>query len=214
MNATRVAIPTFMVVLCAAFTPAANALLPAEWLVNGAPVTSATNAEGTGEVLMEDLKANLGMKCSGIGIGTVGPGGTGETTESLTLSREAVSLVSPALCKRLGGCEESSTDVEAAPEKLPWKGLVLRDESGKFFLVTEGQTNYYVSCLILGLKTSEECGTTEVSFEIRNVPGGVEEVGFGKPNATCSLGGAEAARLEALPGNLLTSASGTLSVSE
>jgi hypothetical protein len=210
---THIAIPACVLALCAALAPSANALLPAEWLLNGAPVTSATGAVGTGEAFMEETGAKLGMVCSGIGVGTVGSGGTGETTETLTLSSVTVSLTAPALCKARGGCEENSTDVESAPEKLPWKGLVLRDESGKFFLVAEGETTYYVSCLILGIKTSEECTTNKVSFEIKNVIGGVEEVGFGTPNATCTLGGTEAARLEALPGNLLTIPGGTVSVS-
>jgi hypothetical protein len=205
-----------VLVLGVTASASAETTLLAEWLLNGAPVTTLTSVEGSGEILWEDIGNKAGITCSDIGDGSVGPNGEGEITEILTLAGVAVSLVTPTLCKKLAGsaCEESATDIEAAPEKLPWRGSLVLSEAGTFLTeLLEGEAAYVVSCLVLGIKVTDECSTTKSKFEVLNVTGGVEAMGEGSPLANCSLGGAEKGRLEALPGNLLKALAGTLSIS-
>jgi hypothetical protein len=191
----------------------AEVTLLAEWLINGVGVTALTSVEGIGEILLKDSSNGSDVTCSAIGVGSVGPNGEGEITEILTLAGVAVSLVSPVLCKRGAVCEESTTDIEVSPENLPWRGSLFLMEDGKFLTSVLGQTAYSVSCLVLGIKITDECSTTGAAFLVENVAGGVTSVGPGEPLANCSIGGAETGELEALAGNLLTALTGTLSIS-
>lgn len=203
-----------LVTIGVASSAAAETTLLAEWLINGVAVTSSTSVEGTGEFIMEDAKAGIGVICAGSAVGTVGPDGAGETTEILTLGGVIISLATPLLCKSHKSCEESATDIEAAPEHLPLSGALELTQAGGFRAFAIASADYFVSCLVLGIKVSEECTTTNVSYQVVNVTGGVESVGKGEPAANCTVGGVESGELEFAPGNLLKpTAGGTLSVS-
>ena len=68
---------------------AAPVFLLAEWLVNGAAITTAHNVDGEGsEVLIEEtiLGIKIDVLCSGIGDGTVSANGAGTGTELLALT--------------------------------------------------------------------------------------------------------------------------------
>jgi hypothetical protein len=217
---TRVQIAPLVLLAIFAFSVAsvasasAEATLLAEWLIGGRQVSALTLVEGTGEVLFSDTSNGSDILCGGIGIGSVGPNGEGEVTEVLTLSGVQVTLTSPELCESQAVCEKSTTDVEVAPEQLPWHGSLYLTESGKFLTtLVEGNSAYDIACLVLGVRVTDECTTTGATFEVSNVTGGVtaaEESGV--PLATCSIGGAGTGELVPLKGNLLT-ASGGLSVS-
>lgn len=211
-NIAVVATAIALLVAVGASSAFAETTLLAEWLINGAAVTGSTSVKGTGEGLMEDTKLGIAMKCSFIGIGVIGSDGSGEITEVLSLSMESP----PLLCKSIKGCEESSSDLEVTPHNLPYKGLLSATESGKFLSkMTEGLASFTISCLLLGIKTTEECSGEGVEYEVRNVVSGVEAVGEGLPRGSCTIGGAGVERLEALPGNLLVpTAGGTLSMSD
>jgi hypothetical protein len=200
--------------LCSGVASAETTLL-AEWLINGAPVATLTAVEGTGEGIMEDTARMISIKCSAIGIGSVGPDGEGELTEILNLEKIKISETTPLLCQGVKGCEASSTDIEVFPKNLPYLGVLFLDESGSFLTkMTDGLATFKITCLVLGLKVSEECSSEKVIYEVLNVAGGVEAMGEGLPRGNCTLGGEATERLEALPGNLLKpTAGGTLSMS-
>jgi len=190
----------------------AEEISPAAWLANGEAITSSLAATVTGEVIIEDTKVGAGVTCSMSIDGTVGAGGEGTITAILSLSGTEVTLSAPLLCKSHKSCEEG-TDVEVAPEKLPWTTAVDVSSSGTFLEIISAPT-FYVTCLVLGFKTSDECVGTNSSFEVLNVTGGVEPMGQSSPKTNCSIGGAETGSLEFLSGSLDTlTGGGTLAVS-
>jgi hypothetical protein len=198
----------------AASLASAETTLLAEWLINGAAVTTTTATEGTGELILEDTKAGLGVTCSGILDGTIGPNGVDETTKVLTLAGVEVSLTSLLECKSHKFCE-AGTDIKASPEKLPFKSLLELTEAGGFRdIITEAA--YFTECLVLGIKVSETCTAKNASFEAKNVTGGVESVGSVTPKGECEVGGKESGELGFVAGNVLkpTTGGGTLTVSE
>jgi hypothetical protein len=191
----------------------AETTLLAEWLINGSPVTTTTSVDDTLQALGSDIAPADGTTCVWTIDGTVGPNGVREDTEFLNGAGVPITLAAPALCKASGGCEENATDIEVSPENLPWHSLLYLTELGKFrYLVVKG--TYSMSCLIVGIKITDECTETNASVEIVNVAGGVEEVGAATPLANCSIGGAEAGEFVSLPGNLGLALVGTLTGSE
>lgn len=206
--------PVLMVLTVAfASTASAETTLLAEFLVNGVSVTSSTAAEGKGEIILEDSKAGIGVKCSGIADGTVGADGAGEVTKILTVAGVEVTLTAPLLCKSNKFCEESSTDIEASPENLPISGKAFLQESGQF--AASGKNGAFsMSCLVLGIRTSDECTAVETRIIIENVTGGIDAVGKSTPNNNCTIGGTESGEVTAVAGNVAKVVSGgTLSVS-
>ncbi len=199
-----------------ASTASAEVTLLAEWLINGTGVTTLTLVEGIGEILLSDTANGSDILCSAIGVGSVGPDGEGEVTEMLTLTDVQISLSAPGLCSADSTCESSTTDVEGFPEKFPWHGILYLSEAGLYLTtLIQGESEYVISCLVLGIKITDECHTEKSTFEVHNVTGGVEaKEESGTPLATCSIGGAGTGELVPLAGNLLTSPSGTVTVSE
>jgi hypothetical protein len=190
----------------------AETTLLAEWLLNGAAIATTVATAGSEELIFEDNKAGLGVTCSRILDGNVSGDGKDEVTAVLTLAGVPVSLAAPMLCKSHKFCEESATDIEAALENLPFKTQLELTEAGAFRDIVTSAT-YFTSCLVLGIKVSEECTIVNGSYEVKNVAGGIEAVGKVTPNGTCTTGGANTGELTFVPGNLLTATGGTLSVS-
>jgi len=196
-------------------TAAAETTLLSEWFIGGTAVTSLTLVEATGEILLSDTSNGSDVLCSGIFVGSVGANGEDEITEVLSLSNVLVTLTAPLLCTSDATCEASTTDVEVAPEELPWHTLLYLDVSSSLFLDLVVKAGYSVTCLVLGIKVEDKCTTENASGEVKNVTGGVE----GKeealsPLGTCSIGGAGTGEVVPLAGNLETSPSGTLTVAE
>lgn len=191
----------------------AETTLLAEFLLNGAAITTAVATAGEGELILEDNKAGLGVKCSGILDGTVSSDGKDEVSTVLTLAGVTVTLTAPLLCKSNKFCEESATDIEASPEKLPFLSQAELTEAGAFRDIVTAAT-YFTSCLVIGIKVSEECTATNASYEMLNLAGGIEAMEKVSPNGTCTVGGSGAGELTFAAGNLLKpTAGGTLSVS-
>jgi hypothetical protein len=200
----------FSAVLAA--SASADEVSPAAWLANGEAITSSLAADTTGELIIEDAKAGAGVTCSMSIDGTVGASGEGEITAILSLSGTEVTLSAPLLCKSHKSCEEG-TDVEVSPEKLPWTTVVGVSGSGTYLEIVSEPT-FYATCLVLGIKISDECVGTDSSFEVLNVTGGVEPMGQFLPKANCTIGGTETGSLEFVSGSLATlSGGGTLSAS-
>jgi hypothetical protein len=167
--------------------------LLAEWLVEGLGITTTLLVQATGELLLEDRKATLGIKamvlCSGIVVGTIGANGAGEATEVSTLSGTAIPS-SPLsgtglLCNGQEGCTTGTEDDEVWPIHLPWKGsLELMEEAsptaytgfaGLGFAVG-GDAGWYVLCATALGTLEDECTGEEGAAETINAVGGVEGV--------------------------------------
>jgi hypothetical protein len=187
-----------------------------QWLINGAPISGEPEGLIEAEALLRDTSfghvvCSLDIDVLWLSITLL------DVIAVLTLAgvQSGTPLsTSPILCKRVATCEEG-TDIEAWPKNLPWK-LTLELSGTKFInKLAEPEGSYEILCLIFGIASTDEC-TAPIgsSGEVVNVAGGVEAVGAITPNGNCSLGGANKGEEELLPGNLLTSPSGTVSVSE
>ena len=191
----------------------AETTLLAEWLKNGAAITVETASKSEGTIILEDTKLGIGVLCSGIFDGTVGPNGEDLITKVLSLAGVAVSLSALLECSTDKFCE-SGTDVLVSPDGLPWKTLLILMENGKFLDIFFAP-DYFTECLVLGLKVSETCSVAETGGEVVNVTGGVEAVGAPTPQANCTTGGTGAGIIEFVKGENLTTLTGggTLTVS-
>ncbi len=218
-----------------ASSASAVTFLLASWLVGGANVTATTLTEATGEVLLENEKSAAGkaslQKCSGIGIGDIGPNSAGDGTELLTLGGILVS--STALtgtgitCELEALCENSS---KVWPVNLPWLGEVelweeSPTESGFVGLAFPhaggGNIGWYIECKTALLTVSEECTAPEGVAALTNVATGVEATGsepftllMGAKLAMCSgnkeeSGNAEGKGVGTIPGGGVLSVSST-----
>lgn len=191
----------------------AEETLLAEWLFNGESIGSSLASKWEGELNLEDTKVGVGIKCSLIADGTLGKNGEGKITAILSLAGTEVSLSSPLLCKAHKTCEENATDIELAPEKLPWATKLVKTESGSYLEITTEYT-YFVACLVLGTKVSEECTWTKSSFEALNIVAGVEFAGQSSPKGNCTTGGTESGLVEQISSNKMSpTEGGTLSLS-
>jgi hypothetical protein len=198
-----------------AVSASAETTLLAEWLINGAAVTTLMSFIVTTKLLLEDLATKEDVRCiTIIEEGSMGPNGEKEITENLTSGEVAITLAAPMLCKSGGGCEASTTDVEYSPESLPWHGLLFLSESGTF-LELVGKATYVVSCLVLDIKVTDECTSTNGTSELINGAKGVE----GKkeeevtPDGSCSVGGA-GELTEVFLSKLILPLTGSLTISE
>jgi hypothetical protein len=198
-----------------ASTAFAEPTLLAEWLINGLEVLTLTLVETTGSILLSDTSNGSDVVCKGIFDGSVGPNGEDEITEVLTLAEPKVqiTLAAPLLCESGAVCEKSATDVEVAPEALPWHTLLFLMESNNSFLDLVFSASYNVKCLVLGLAITDECTATLSAGGVSNTTGGVTGAEEAlAPLGLCSIGGAGTGEVVPLKGNL-TTASGGLTVS-
>jgi hypothetical protein len=187
-----------------AASASAETTLLAEWLIKEKAVATLTSVEISGELLLEDTGVKGHVICDGIFDGSVGESGEAEITEVLSLAPAVVTLTAPLLCKSVSGsaCEESTTDIEVAPDGLPWHGLLFLMENGEMLLVLNSVVTYTVTCLDLGLKITDECtAAAGTSGKIENGTASAEQKGEATPRANCTLGGSGTGLIEPLPGN-------------
>jgi hypothetical protein len=190
--------------------PALAEILLAEWLVNGALVTTELTAEITEELTLEDTKTAVGIasvKCSDILDGWIGPNGLSYATEVLSLSGIAAgALLTGAgiTCTAVKGCE-ANTPPLYYPTNIPWFYIDYYNPVYGFYRVwygTGGPPDWAIVCLVLGISIEDDCqlasegepgpgltleGSTllaNFSTEITELLGGVLE--------TCTQGGKEA----------------------
>ena len=210
---------------------ASAAYLLAEWLVNGAAVTTELLVEISGELLMEDTKGALGgpamVLCSWVLDGWMGPNSLGWISEVLTLGGVAVSntvLTGQALeCTGQTACETNTT-VLVWPIGFPTETEVelLEQTGGPFFSVLFlKKFGYYISsCLVLGVSAEDECTATEASAAELTLSGltlvesfstGIKELN-GFKGTTCKNGGVETGLVEG-SGTFALSGGGELTAS-
>jgi hypothetical protein len=192
-------------------TASAEPTLLAEWLIGSSAVTRLTPIETESFLILEDADTGARVACSIIVEGSVGPSGEGENTEALTKGGVLVTLSAPLLCESDAICEESATDIEVVPELSPWHFLLyLIEGSGKYRTINKSLITYVVTCLVLGLKITDECSAQNSTVEMRNVTGGVEFVGATSPRGTCSMGGPESGDINYISGSIMRSLTGSV----
>jgi hypothetical protein len=178
--------------------------LPAEWLVNGEPVTVKLATDADGELLLEDTKTPIGVVqvlCEGLLDGFVGPGGEDETTE--LLNRAGTILIGPG--------ELEGTALECVNEfncpsplvwaaNLPWKTLLVLvvDGAEELWVDLISKPGWYVECMTFVPLTDLCEPSVEGASLMLNLPSDVgaefseaitELVGLKLAN--CTSGGAE-----------------------
>jgi hypothetical protein len=158
---------------------AAPTYLLAEWLDNSIALISTMLGEAVGTLLFEDLevmaigKLAAAVVCSLILEGDYGVNGADDFTEDLSLEDVEIGLVAlvgkPLLCTKETLCE----DAEGWAVNLPWLTLLeLWEEgaqSGFVDLISSngnGNPGMYIECMVLGVKTQDECTATQLVAEV------------------------------------------------
>jgi hypothetical protein len=158
--------------------------LLAQWLFNGAAVTTALLVEGAGEVEIVNTNAGgLGVTskilCSGGGDGWVGPESLDFGSEVLTLTGVLVS--STALVGQTAECTNSSNceNPQVWPDGVPGESEVelMVDGTEEFFVDLVFNAGWYVECTILGFKVAELCEAAETAVQLTNEAAGVDATG-------------------------------------
>lgn len=150
-----------------AMAASAVEFLLAEWLVGGKALTAELAVETTGELLLADTNVfgtEAKVLCSGIFVGTVGPGSADLITEILSLAKTAP----PISCTVQKDCEASTTP-KVTPINLPWvtEAELMVDGTETFMVDLTKAANgaafgwKLTECLVLGISTPDECTTTE-----------------------------------------------------
>jgi hypothetical protein len=195
---------------------AAETLL-AEWLINGAAITSLTSTSIESRVLLEDEKVPIAGKvavvCEGVLDGSVGANGEGEITEILTLSGFAINSGNPLSCEKETACEEAG---KVVPIGLPWHGLLILEETGIFKSVIQQSTaGVEITCKVFGISETDTCTATGNSGpkSTNGTSDAVMSAEAVTPKGNCSLGGTGSSKVQIIEG-LEATLEGTLSISE
>src|ERR1700735_4865429 len=182
-----IAVFAFSAMAVASVASAAIVTLLAEWLLGAKAVETTLNVETTGELLLEDKKATLGIKamvlCSGILDGTIGPNGEDTITALLTLAKVAVPTTpltgTALLCSGQEGCNTGTENDEIWAVKLPWTTLLeLVEEGGSSFfadlITATGGPGWYVQCATALGTADDTCLVEETQgvAEVTNGTGG------------------------------------------
>jgi hypothetical protein len=226
VGVAMLALFVFGVVLAASASATATFLL-AEWLMNGAAVTTELLAESPGALVLRDAGLKASIECEGSFDGWVGPNSLGYTSEVLNVSKEAVSTTSlsglSVTCKPIETC--TGTTTEAWASNLGWGAEVeLMEESGAIYYVTlafphsgGGQPGWSIVCTVLGVKEEDECqfgeagSVAELTLQgatlLAVVSESFTELAGGRL-AFCSLGGTETGEVISSKGGIPFEVSG------
>jgi hypothetical protein len=196
---------------------------PAEWLENGAVMLVAKAATTDGELLFWDLLSSVGepqFLCSGIFIGSVGPGGKDEVTEVMNLSLVKVAELDPGVSETGIACtgEKTCEVAEVWPSNLPWLSQVdLLTATTYEDLALLNANNltpaYFLLCRVFFIDNTELCETqNEDGFEVLNETNDVASTGLSLLEAIC--GGEEMGALSVDSALISLDSGASLSVSE
>jgi hypothetical protein len=202
-----IAFVPFVVVALGAITTSsafATTFLLAEWLLNGAALTTEKLVELPGELRLGDNEIPVIGKatilCSFRFNGWVGPNSLDYISEILNDLNEPISntqLVNLALvCSPQTGCE-SGVNPEVWPIGMPWESSaeLMEQENKNYFadLLTRsdgGAIGWEIAkCLVLGVEEGDECTATELVAELWLISP-VQQIGFS--SAFTKLAGAKA----------------------
>jgi hypothetical protein len=200
MSKLRVLLFALFAVCAFSVIAATSSLAADEWLVEGKPITAGEGAlpsETVGEVELLQYNGTgatatvlTTVLCSGIFIGTIGPGPADTVTSLQNLAKEAISttpLVELALfcdvttkAGALTDCEVGTGNALVWAENLPWvteiklmEGVPEEEEFLDLFLTEPGHTPaWYVECKsLLGVTGNDLC-EGEVTADLLNEAGG------------------------------------------
>jgi hypothetical protein len=155
--------------------------LLAQWLFNGAAVTTALLTEAAGE--WEIVNTNAGglgvtskLLCSFILDGWVGPESLDHTSEMLRLTGVLVSSTElvgqTAECTNTGNCENPAVWPDGIPGETEVELMV--DGLEEFFVDLIFNFGWYVECTVIGFKIAELCSAAETAVELKNEATGVD----------------------------------------
>jgi hypothetical protein len=178
MRKIRILGVAFFAVLAFGAIAATNASA-AQWLINGAAITTAQHVTTEGTWLLRGLGffgSEIHVVCNGILLGTVGPG-----------DKDLVSAVTDLEGHANLHCEVLSTLCEGKlalvlAENLPWETLLLEPKANEFIdhfkedlSEPKGKPAFLLECTLpLGVKSKELCESTEIlTHALQNVTGGV-----------------------------------------
>lgn len=161
---------------------AADAYTGPTWTLSGSEVTSnvSIKSKDVGGLTLEDSGTGAAIECKITDEGTIGPEGKGKITS-----------ISTSACKTLKVCQEG--EIVAKAVHLPWNTQLEEVEASardKISSSGAGAPGWSVECLVLGIKTKDEC-TGETTVDYENVAGGVNLVYDSESSpSSCLLGGA------------------------
>jgi len=187
----------------------------AHFLINGNEAPAGTPVDALGELLFESVLAGASFVCSGLFLGTVGPGGEGSITKVFNLAEVEVKELPAAgiACTNEKTCETAV----ANPDEIVtagWKVIAEKDiETGKFYVLIAGK--YEFTCTVIGIKIEELCeppAAGSIGGEVIALATDIEAGEMTEPLATCNSNAEEGALVN-LKGNLISSTAGNLSVS-
>ncbi len=181
-----------------ASSASAETTLAAQWLHNGAAVTTTLEGETAGSLLLEDTGAKATLLCSAIVDGEFLANGEFEVLKVLNSNGEEIVLGGLSLSIAGGNCTNVSgcgAPAEVWPEGLPWKGHLFLKESGAFAESitgsgTGGSFGYTSLCTVL-IDVEDTCTSTSGTIPVENdledaaIPSGA----ILTPNANCTVGG-------------------------
>jgi hypothetical protein len=163
-------------------TSAMASTLLAEWLLNGAAITSENLVEIKGSLLLRDSKGILGsaaaVECRSFSFdGWVGPNSLDYVSEVLNAASEPIGSLTSGLalsCEATEGCE-TNTKPSVYFLGLPWESEValLEQTGGPFFadfLTKKGGGTIgleIINCLVLGSAHEDECTTERGAAELK-----------------------------------------------
>jgi hypothetical protein len=204
----------------------ASAASATQWLAKGAAIATAQATTTEGEILIEDMGAfsKPQILCSGLFVGTVGPGTADKINmiEDLEvpakLAESGVKAIMNCTFEAKGACEGTLAEVE--PVNLPWTTELAL--SGTTFVdkITSTNAGYKVICKTI-LGTLEDTCTGPTGSEVTNgtaceVLGSFVESETITPPANCTTGGAKEGLTisENGPGKIKLTSGEALTVSE
>jgi hypothetical protein len=179
-----------LVTVFAIFAVVAASASALEWLLNGAPIATATAVSSSGSLLLEDLAATGGavaIECTGTDEGTVGPG-----------AKDEVKKITATSCKfqtgKNGICEASEpVKANAINIAKGWQTLLVTNSKGQIRdLLSSAEVKgpgWNVECKVDKiLEVSDECTSASPSPLATNVTGGVDVTFEASETASCSKG--------------------------
>jgi len=195
MGIALVAVLAFSALLSAS---ASAAFSLGAWFANAKAIETELESETTGELSFENTSLKAGFLCSGVFMGTIGPGSFDLITSLLSLTGGLIAELDET--KATGGisCVSDSKTCEAASEIWPLHFPILTElevelTSGAFVdLIVANEKGevpgYFLLCLALGglVDVEELCEAVAGSGgEVLNASGGVEPFGPVTPLGTC-----------------------------
>jgi hypothetical protein len=159
-----VGVAMFAVLLFGVMSVASASAATLQWLEDALPIGTASNNDAEGEITLTNLKTAIGTKaavlCSGIFVGSVGPGSQDVITEVLDLAEKPITLTARITCTNIEGCPKP----ELSPENLPWLTVLelMGTEAEPLFLDKilnggKGEPGYTVHCEVIGFPFEETC---------------------------------------------------------